>query len=415
MRETSRSWRAIGGVVPAVVLLLAVAASCVGTATDQAGSSSPEPTSVAAATTTPSPSRTSVPVLDEPITPTGDAAIDAELLAIARFVEELRGHPFRRPVRVDRLDDLAFEARMDSSVAAEADRIQAASDRLRALGLLPPGTDLVAVERATTREGVLGVYDPETGELLVRGQELTPFTRVTIAHELAHALDDQWFDLADRQGQLADDDAAFGLTSLVEGSAERVRTAYLDRLSAADRAALAQEESAFGRAMDLSAVPPSLIEIVQSPYEVGAALVERLVDQGGNGALDAAFADPPRSSAAVLHPAERLGDVPVGVAPPPGDEPVVGEGVLGELTLFEVLEAELAPAEARAAAAGWAGDRFVEWKRRDGTACLRDDLRARTPDDLARLGRALRSWANLRSGATVESVGDDVVRFTACG
>ncbi|MFN8038392.1 MAG: hypothetical protein U0Q07_04185 [Acidimicrobiales bacterium] len=367
------------------------------------------------ATTATSPSRTSVPVLDQPIAPTGDAAADAELLAIARFVEEVRGHPFRQPVRVERLDDGAFETRMEADVAAEAGRFTADAARLRALGLLLPGIDYGAIVRATTREGVLGVYDPESGELLVRGQQLTPFTRVTIAHELAHALDDQWFDLADRERDVVDDDAAFGLTALVEGSAERVRTAYVEHLSAAERAELAQEEVAFGRAMDLSAVPPSLVEIVQSPYDKGADLVDRLVEQGGNDALDAAFADPPRSSSAVLHPAERLADVPVEVAGPPADRAAAGDGVLGELTLFEVLQTHVSAAEARAAAAGWAGDRFVEWSQPDGTSCLRDDLKARTPEDLARLERALRSWANHRSGATVESVGDDVVRFTACG
>ena len=42
----------------------------------------------------------------------------------------------------------------------------------------------------------LAFYDPRTQDVYVRGTDTTaPATRVTLAHELTHALQDQHFDL----------------------------------------------------------------------------------------------------------------------------------------------------------------------------------------------------------------------------
>ena len=57
---------------------------------------------------------------------------------------------------------------------------------------------------ATLSEGTLAYYDPSGEQVFVRGTELTPAVRVTLAHELAHVLQDQHFDLE----RLADQDFA---------------------------------------------------------------------------------------------------------------------------------------------------------------------------------------------------------------
>ena len=77
--------------------------------------------------------------------------------------------------------------------------------------------------------GVVGFYDPETDELVVRGAALTPYVRTTIAHELVHALDDQHLDLDRPEYDEADDEIGFGFSSVVEGNARRVENAYRER------------------------------------------------------------------------------------------------------------------------------------------------------------------------------------------
>jgi hypothetical protein len=411
-----------GAQVAAVALgALALVAACSGRSEPPAGSGpSVEPSATSVAEPTTAVPRATTPPdpepLASPIAPTGVADLDEDLIEIARFVEAERGHAFREPIRVQLLDDAAFERRVVAASAEEEAVVRAEQERLQALGLLPASADLIEVNRAATREGALGFYEPGSGALVVRGSDLTPFTRSTIAHELTHALDDQLFDLDEVQAAIADDDRAFGLLSLVEGDAEQVGDAYVEAMTPAERARLGVEESRFAEAMDLGALPPSLIEIVESPYERGAELVAHLRAQGGTEALDAAFRDPPPSSEAVLHLArydER--DQPVEVPIPPADGPPVEDGVLGELVLVEMLSAQLAPAEARRAGEGWAGDHFVRWARGDGTSCVRDDLRADDAEELDELADALRRWAARHGAAEVEQPSSGTVRVTACG
>jgi len=81
---------------------------------------------------------------------------------------------------------------------------------------------VVQEERTLLTAGVVGFYDPETKQLVVRGTDTTPFTRRVLAHELTHALDDQHFDLNRQQLDKADDETGFGFSALVEGNARRV-------------------------------------------------------------------------------------------------------------------------------------------------------------------------------------------------
>ena len=83
---------------------------------------------------------------------------------------------------------------------------------------------------ALLEAGVLGFYDPETDELVVRGGDLSPMTRQTIAHELTHALDDQWFDLAKAEYEQSDDEVGFGVAALAEGNARRIDKLYAAQL-----------------------------------------------------------------------------------------------------------------------------------------------------------------------------------------
>lgn len=378
-----------------------------------AATASPGATSSPSGTT---PGTTAPAPLARPVTETGDAALDAGLLEVARFVEATRGHPFKTPVRVQLVDDAEFERRYLAGLETETEAIRRQQHLLEALEVIPRGTDLVDLSRRTSAEGVLGFYDPATKELLVRGGTLTPWHREIAAHELTHALDDQWFDI-ERSGQFAgNDDAAFAFSAAVEGSAELVREAFVASLSDADRAQRDAESDAFGAQMTTDmAIPPDLAEALESAYTLGAIFAARQHIRGGNDAVDESLRHPPVSSEQVLHPelydqghVPRLPDVP------PADATAIDQGVFGELGLIEVLDLVLAPARSREAAAGWAGDRYVAWTDAQGRSCIRMDLASDSTSASQELESSVQAWARHHGDAQVDRTAPDTLRLRAC-
>ena len=170
------------------------------------------------------PSRSSAPTSSVPApvegagpTPTGDAAVDATLAELARFVEAERGLAFQKPVTVEVLDDDQFEARLRATSQKDAEELRKQAQALQALGFVDDVNEVEAGMDALLAAGVLGFYDPETDELVVRGGDLSPMTRRTVAHELTHALDDQWFDLAKPEYDQSDDEVGFGVSRAGRG------------------------------------------------------------------------------------------------------------------------------------------------------------------------------------------------------
>ncbi|CAB4861101.1 unannotated protein [freshwater metagenome] len=354
--------------------------------------------------------------LAHPITPTGDPAADAALLGAARLVERERGHTFATAVTVQLLADVDFEAVILQDFADDlfVRSLLAQAELLTVLELIPSGTDYVGIVRARMGEGIIGMYVPANGELYVRGTTMTPYVTSTVVHELTHALDDQRFELDSKAIADGDADRSFALSALAEGSAQMVEQAYLDALTVDDMAQLIGEQRDYGRQMHFPAAPISVNELMQDQYSLGLTFVDGLVHRGGLAALDAAFRDPPESTEQVLHPDKFSARDPiVSVAVPPSDGTVQASGTMGEQTLIELLNAELAPATARAAAAGWGGDRYVLFTTAT-QECVRIDVASDSVADAHELQAAFRSWAIRQHDATVTAPGTQLVRVTAC-
>jgi hypothetical protein len=131
---------------------------------------------------------------------------------LSEHVAEVRGAPFPEPVTVELLEDDAFDERLLEDVEEGREDIDLVGRLLVALHLLDPSDDLYEIYREFLGVGVIGFYDPETGELVVRGAALTTATRSTIVHELTHAYDDQRFELHRPDVQDADDETALGFS-----------------------------------------------------------------------------------------------------------------------------------------------------------------------------------------------------------
>ena len=383
---------------------LAVTAACA------ACSGSPPP-AVAGQVSAPwTPGPTAVP------TPADPPSITAFVPEAERFVEAHRGLRFRSQPRVLLLDDAAFRARtggsgdgLDPTLIAEIDALQ----------LVPRSVDLAAAGRRAQSESVVGVYEPPSKTILVRGVAPTPFVREVLVHELTHALQDQWFGI-DRPGLDGPGhyEAALAFSSLVEGDAVRIEDEYVASLPASQRArAGLEEDAATGVRGD---VPAALSAILHFPYSAGPTFVRALAAVRGEAGVDAAFRTPPATSADVIEPQRFLGGTApdVQVAAPAAGGPVLDRGAIGEFGLRLLLThaaatGAVSDADADAATAAWHGDAYITWTRQ-GLACVRDALAAAPGPDHELLRRVLAAYASRATGVTLADAATTLT-LTSCG
>jgi hypothetical protein len=342
--------------------------------------------------------------------------LNAVVLEIEKFVERERGLKFKQPVAVRLAGEGEFQRLLLSDFDKQRPALGEEQQVLTALGLVPKGTDVVQDERSLLSIGVVGFYDPETKQLVVRGAAITPYVRQVLAHELTHALDDQWFDLNRPQLDNPDDESGFGFLGLIEGNARRIENAYLASLPQTEQAqAVAEEARLVAQHPEIFRLPPVLLTLAQAPYDQGPPFVQALLAAGGQARLDAAFASPPVTSEQVLDPKRYLaGEGPVAVPNPPADGPAANVGALGELLLREMLfESLTSGSEINRAITGWGGDRYVTWTDAAGKTCLRDAFVGDTPSDTQELVQAIGQWAGDHSGV-LDAPADGAATFTVC-
>lgn len=369
------------------------------------------------APTTVAPGSTTVPDGVTPTTTGVPSEFDRQLDSIIAFIERERGLKFKhRPVVIAMGEDdfvARFEALNREHYEKHQTDYETATVVFSALGLLRNNLTYYETSQAFGSAGVLGFYDPKTAELAVRGNTMTPFVRTVVAHELTHALDDQWFRLDRPEYDDAKDEVAFGFSALAEGNARRVENAYRASLSAAERASASREEASYGANFSANMFTTTFLKLQLAPYTLGELFVGELYESGGQAALDAAFAAPPRTSRQVIDVDAYLAkQAPVSVTPPPAEGTVVDDGLFGQVVLQYLLETVVPSAQAKRAATGWAGDWYVAW--RNGTAsCLRAVVAMETSGDANDLRTALDRWVATRPKGSVSATGTEVT-FTAC-
>lgn len=335
--------------------------------------------------------------------PPNAEAARALVSSIAPAVEAIRGLRFKKPVAVEMVDDAAARGHFEARMRAEwpESRTEIEQETYVDLGLLPARTGLKATVLDALEEQAAGYYDPGREAFFVLGDMPRSFAPFIVAHELTHALDDQYFDIdgmLDRAG--GDDGRAGGVAAVVEGSGTLVMTIYIVQEIGEGRltpeAAREYQESEVGQAKRLKATPQVVQRLLIGPYVLGInfllkgnlAAMPRVAAPKGD--LERAFRDPPVSWEQVLHPEkywdEVVRDVPRLVVIPDlsstlGDGwALQGEGGLGEMILAILTDPD---AEAfdptsfqgpqrwtNAGAAGWGGDRWQLYRRGDDTVTV---------------------------------------------
>lgn len=328
-----------------------------------------------------------------------NAAIRAEVEA---NVIELRGLSLLSPITPTLLTRDELRDRLAAENAAEVTPDEARADTLElsAFDFIEPDYDLYGALLGLRSEGVLGFYDPEAAEFVVvnDGALLDAPAQWTHAHEFVHALQDQHYDLDALTDDSVDSEARAAVRALAEGEAELVQFLYLtqgDYFSEAEVNEILADMQQSDATLPED-VPPILLSNLAFPYDSGSRFVERLYRAGGFEAIDAAWANPPRSTEQILHPDRYLaGDAPELVSLAPLTDTLgagwqqVASDIMGEFFLREYLDQQLPATAAERAAMGWGGDRYaVYWNEATGGLVLALHLVWDTATDAAEFADA---------------------------
>ena len=308
---------------------------------------------------------------------------------VSRDVAGIRGKPFRGPVQVKVAGRAAFleyaRERMNSLHGPE--RMGLDQQVARLAGLIPRGMDLEQVTLDVLQEQVGGFYEPTTDTFYVMDDLEPDLARLVMAHELAHALDDQYHDLDGTDVQLrSNSDALLAHHAVAEGSAQVVMGSWLQaNLASLNLEALRKQQEALASDA-LQAAPPFVWKPLLGLYAQGQAFLERTavlrtqLKSANFADLESVFQDLPQSTEQILHPNkywdESTRDLPLHVQLD-DTELAAGwklalEDTFGELMLALVCEplaqrggmstsprALAALRYTNQAASGWGGDRYA--------------------------------------------------------
>jgi hypothetical protein len=295
------------------------------------------------------------------------AEFDGEVAEIRRQTSQIRGLEPLAEVPLEVIDPSVLRGRLTAASQDERSVYRSViSQKLMAvLGLVTPDFDLLGALRDLRTEHAAGLYSARERRmyLVSSATMLGPLHKLTVSHELTHALQDQHFDLQNlgRQ-QDANGDRLIGIRSLVEGDARLTQLLWGRQfLTPDEKASLTNRDGTQGQSQ-LDQVPLVLRDELLFPYREGYQFVATLHRDGGYDAVNQAFRDPPQSSEQIIHPEKYPAEAPVSAPMPALAEALGGSwrtlrtDVLGELDLRILIEHFSDRPTAETAAAGWGGD-----------------------------------------------------------
>jgi hypothetical protein len=285
-------------------------------------------------------------------------------------IEAATGLKFKSPPKVEarsRAEVHAFLLKQfDQTNAARS--LAGEEAALKLFGMIPESLDLRNFLVKVLDEQIVGFYDPAVKTLYVVKGADERVVGITIAHELIHALQDQYVNLDSIQKATGDNDRAAAAQAVIEGQATFEQMSIMAggpqniALRVGGRDAMREMIREKMSAMPVMATAPMVIqESLLFPYLSGADFVQRFREQRG---AANPLASLPRSTEQVLHTgayfAARPDEPSTITLPSPSGATNVFENDLGEfgtrLFLYQHLGDQ---AIAARAAAGWDGDRYM--------------------------------------------------------
>jgi len=333
---------------------------------------------------------------------------------IAGEIEQIRGLKFKQPVRVESqsVDDFGKYVSHELDTAVPKSIRENYGTIVRTLGLYkgPPIDDFSSLMTTVMTSQVGAYYDPEKRAFFVVMSGMPELMRgVLYSHELYHALQDQYFDLTRYTGtaHTINSDVRLARSAVVEGEATYMMSLWAVQKMAGQqptrammsqvvamqsnmsmdqlREALKQPQVAEALGDDVKKsvdaardIPAFIIDSMMGVYFKGMSFVFAVQDQGWP-AVEKLYGEyPPQSTEHILHPEKWLArEAPVSFEWPKfgkiaalRDWQLLDDDVLGEFQWRTVFREQGLAAESESVAAGWGGDRYAVFKRKDSDATL---------------------------------------------
>ena len=331
------------------------------------------------------------------------AALVAAARAVSREVAGIRELPWHRPVDFRVSDRPTIQAYARRSLEREMSPAQWRSYEalLEHVGLIPRELDLEELVVDLYSEQIAGYYDPHLKTFYLADWLPPLLQRAVVAHEVAHALQDQHFDLERWLSEIPPtEDGSLARGAVVEGDAMAVMIAYLLVPTGMRIEQLPDVASLMGGAGANAAsayptfdrAPEALQRLLLFPYVEGSAFVIAALRAGGWDAVDRLYREPPTSTEQVLHPERYWGtrDDPRPLAVPGAGSAaqLLTSGSWGEFGTRLVIAAALGDSAAAVAARGWDGDRYGLYRLPDGGRRYAWSLVWDTPRDAEQFAHA---------------------------
>ena len=280
------------------------------------------------------------------------------------------GRVIDRPTMLRQVKD-----QVRSQVPMEA--IEGESAFLSTFGFIPADYDYEAGVYRLIESQLAGYYDPDQKTMFLMGDLSGPETEVTLAHELVHALQDQYYVLGPRLTYRKDaNDAQAAIHCLAEGDATSLMLDFtldesgLSAVAIPDETLRLEIVSSMALSPEMASFPRVLRDSLVAPYVDGVLFVHGLRRRGGWASVDQVWGNPPTTTEQVLHleklfSREPADAVPVPTGPSDGTWTTAHTDVYGEQGLRIALEEWMPRRVATDAAAGWGGDRVAVLTERD--------------------------------------------------
>lgn len=290
---------------------------------------------------------------------------------LVNVMVRFRGLQSSRPLTVETMS--ADEIKRRAERAIKATSSQEELELMRrieiSLGFRPSGRP-VDGPPGSVPVSIGGMYDLASKSLWIDASTEAEQLEWMVAHEVVHYLQDSNFDLESLTPSIAGDtDSELARNFLVEGDAQAACFAWETKDRTLKTTLPETLRSQGDRVLDSegSFDYPVLGCIHMLSYNYAASTIVQTVRERGWASVDELFRDPPATSEQMLHP-EKLSireraltisaDTAMLAAALP-DHTIVRQDTLGEARIFCMLAAAVSSAQARAAAAGWGGDRII--------------------------------------------------------
>ncbi len=301
-------------------------------------------------------------------------AADEVMAEMAKLLDLPAKAPLKKSIR-SRDEIRAFLVK-EMEEDKQPEKRYADTKTLEKFGLIPQGFPLDSFMLDLLTEQVAGLYDPKAKEFYIADWIPLAEQRVVMAHELTHALDDQYFSIETwEKAARPNDDAELARDAVIEGSALAAMLDYAfreQRVSVRDLPDVtllirSQALSEMTKDPQLAKAPPFVRDELLFPYLGGTVFTQQFLKaNAGWGDFRKVFANPPASTQQILHPELYLAGVrpqPVtlpdfsGLVPPEWKK--LDENVIGEFGFHSVLKQFLGQERAEKLSPAWAGDRYA--------------------------------------------------------